>query len=144
MLFGAPFAATRNEKMKIMIGLLELKKGDKFVDLGSGDGRIVIAAAKKGVEAHGYEINPVLVFISKYKIKHKNLSGNAFIHWKSYWNVNLNEYTAISVFGIKHIMPSLEKKLMAELRKGRIVSNHFKFPNWKVSKEKENLYLYKI
>lgn len=144
MIFGAPYAATRERKMNIMLDLLNLTTKDKFVDLGSGDGRFVIAAAKKGAESYGYEMNPVLVMISRNNIRKEKLSNKAKIYWKSYWNVNLREYNTAAVFGIKHIMPSLGKKLKKELKSGsRIVSNHFKFPNWQESERKENLYLYK-
>ena len=144
IVLGAPYAATRNVKVQKMIKLLDLKRGDRFADLGSGDGRFVIAAAKKGVEAHGYELNPILVLISRYKIKREKLS-NAKIYRKSYWSVSLEKYNAISVFGIKHIMPFLEKKLKKELRtKSRVASNHFKFPNWEEKRKIENLYLYEV
>lgn len=144
MILGAPYAATRKQKMNMMLDLLQLTTRDKFVDLGSGDGRFVIAAAKRGVNSCGYEMNPILVIISRNNIRKKKLSDKAKIYWKSYWNVNLHEYNAVAVFGIKHIMPSLGKKLKKELKEGgRVVSNHFKFPNWEESGEKENLYLYK-
>lgn len=145
MILGAPYAATRDIKMKIMLDMLRFKKGDNFVDLGSGDGRFVIEAARRGTEAHGYEMNPILVLISKRNIAKANLSDKAKIHWKSYWSVDLEKYNKIAVFGIKHIMPSLEKKLKKELRKESLVaSNHFKFPNWKITEKKENLFLYKV
>ena len=144
MILGAPYAATRVRKMNMMLDLLKLTTGDKFVDLGSGDGRFVIEAAKKGVNSYGYEMNPILVIISRNKIKNEKLPAKAKIFWKSYWSVNLGEYNAVAVFGIKHIMPSLSKKLKNELKEGsRVVSNHFRFPNWKESEKKENLYLYK-
>lgn len=144
IIFGAPFAVTRKNKVDKMIDMLSLKKGDKLADLGSGDGRIVIAAAQKGAQAHGYELNPLLVLISRKKIRKANLQHKAFIHRKSYWDVSLKDYDAITIFGIKHIMPSLEKKLNLELKKGsKVASNHFKFPKWKIYKKEENLYLYK-
>ncbi len=73
MIFGAPYAATREKHMNIMIDLLGLTKEDKFVDLGSGDGRFVIAAAKKGVKSCGYEMNPILVMVSRNNIRKKKL-----------------------------------------------------------------------
>ena len=144
MILGAPYAATQERKMNMMLDLLKLTTKDNFVDLGSGDGRFVIAAAKKGIKSYGYEMNPILVLISRNKIKNEKLSSKAKIYWKSYWNVNLSEYSAVAVFGIKHIMPSLGKKLKKELKEGsRVVSNHFKFPSWDESEKKENLYLYR-
>src|SRR5688572_29583519 len=82
---GAPFLPTYTQTADRMIEKLNLKQGDKFADLGSGDGRLVIAAAQKGAEAHGYEINPVLVLWSRQKIKRLRLEDRAFIHWKSFW-----------------------------------------------------------
>ncbi len=144
ILFGAPFAVTRKPKMEKMLDMLRLKPGDKFADLGSGDGRIVIAAARRGAQAHGYELNPILVLVARRKIKKAHLEHIAYIHRKSYWDVSLKNFTAVTVFGIKHIMPSLEKKLDLELKKNSlVVSNHFKFPKWKIYKKEENLYLYK-
>ena len=86
-IFGAPFEPTSDRKLKIMMKLAKVKKGEKAVDHGSGDGKIVIALAKAGAEAHGYEINPLLVLFSRYKIKKAGLKGKAFIHWKNFWKI---------------------------------------------------------
>ena len=143
-LFGAPFEPTSDKKVKKMIRLAKIKKGDKAVDLGSGDGRIVIALAKAGAEAHGYEINPFLVLLSKYKIKRAGLKGKAFIHWKNFWKISFRKYDVIMMFQFKTIMHRLEKKLKKELKpKSRVVSYYWKFPNWKPKKKIENIYLYK-
>ncbi len=145
-LFGAPFEPTSNKKMKKMIKLAKLKKTDKVVDLGSGDGRLVIEMAKHGVkESHGYEINPFLVLLSKLKIKRQGLSKKAFIHWGNFWNKDLGKFDVIILFQFSTIMKRLKKKLKKELKKNsRIVSYHWKFPNWKPIKRLENIYLYKI
>jgi len=142
-LFGAPFEPTSEKKIKKMIRLSKVKKGDKAVDLGSGDGRIVIALAKQGAEAHGYEINPFLVLISRYRIKKVGLKGKAFIHWKNFWNVDFKKYDVVMLFQFKTIMDKLEKKLKKELKPGsRVVSYYWKFPKWKNSNKIENIYLY--
>ena len=142
-LFGAPFEPTSEKKIKKMIKLAKIKKGDKAVDLGSGDGRIVIALAKAGAKAHGYEINPFLVLLSKYKIKKAGLKGKAFIHWRNFWKINLGKYNIVMLFQFKTIMDKLEKKLKKELEpKSRIVSYYWKFPKWKPSKKIENIFLY--
>lgn len=143
-LFGAPFEPTDEKKIKKMIRLVRIKKGEKAVDLGSGDGRIVIALARAGAEAHGYEINPFLVLISKWNIKKAGLGGKAFIHWGSFWNANFRNYKIVLLFQFSTIMNRLEKKLKKELKKGsRVVSYYWKFPNWKPSKKIENIWLYK-
>lgn len=143
-LFGAPFQPTNEKKLKKMIKLAGVKKGDKAVDLGSGDGRIVIALAKEGAEAHGYEINPFLVLLSKYKIKREGLSKKAFIHWKSFWSVNFRKYDVVTLFQFSTIMAKLEKKLKKELKpKSKVISYYWKFPRWNHSKKIGNIWLYK-
>ena len=70
LLFGAPFLpsdAKTFERTAILLGSLGKGAGKKAVDLGSGDGRMVIELAKLGYEAHGYEINPLLVWQSRHK-----------------------------------------------------------------------------
>ena len=104
---GAPFVPTHGARVERMIELSELKSGEKGADLGSGDGRIVIAMAKAGAIAHGYEINPFLVWWSRWKIRRAGLADRAFIHLGSFWGKNLSEFDAITLFCTKHIMKSL-------------------------------------
>ena len=89
MLTGAPFAVSTKYKIdKMMPSVAEAMAGRKdlkAVDIGSGDGRIVIALAKKGLIAHGIEINPFLAMFSRFKINAAGLKGKAFIHRASFW-----------------------------------------------------------
>jgi Xaa-Pro aminopeptidase len=62
---GAPFVLTGSRTVKTMTALANIQPGEKAADLGSGDGRILIAIARAGAEAHGYEINPFLVLWSR-------------------------------------------------------------------------------
>jgi cyclopropane fatty-acyl-phospholipid synthase-like methyltransferase len=143
LVFGAPFAPLADNRIKTMMRNLKLKKGQKLVDLGSGDGRVVIAFAKTGVEAHGYEINPVLVALSRYKIRRSGLGDKAFIHFADFWNKDFSGYDAVTVYGINHMMGRLEKKLKKELKPGSLVaSNYFKFPNLKSYKEENKVNFY--
>jgi cyclopropane fatty-acyl-phospholipid synthase-like methyltransferase len=145
LIYGAPFATLAQNRIDTMIKLLKLKKGDKVVDLGSGDGRIVIGFAKLGIEAHGYEINPILVAWSRFKIRQLGLENKAVIHFKSYWSENLSKFNAVTLYGIAHMMPRLEKKLKKELKpKSKIVSNYFSFPNLKPVKEENRVKYYLI
>ena len=145
LLNGAPYAPTGNERLKNMLMLSALKKGEKMADLGSGDGRIVMEFAKKGLEAHGYEANPLLVILSKYKIKKAGLEKNSFIHFKSFWGVDFSSFDIVTIYGIPYIMGRLEKKIEKECKPGaRFISSHFQLPNRKYTKEMERVYLYKI
>lgn len=142
MITGAPYAPLRKEKIKIMLQLLKPKKGEKLVDLGSGDGRIILHAAKLGIDATGLEINPILYLLTILRIRKNNLK-TAHVYLKDFWKVNLSEYKYVTIYGITFIMPGLEKKLKKELKKGaKVATSHFTFPNWEYSEKKGNVYIY--
>lgn len=144
VLFGAPFLPTDKRNLDHMIALSGLKAGDRFADLGSGDGRLVIAAAKAGAKAEGWEINPYLWLLSKVRIALSGTGANAKVHLGSYWWENFSGVDAISLYLIDMQMPRMERKLQAELAPGaRVVSHVFKFPNWKPSEKKGAVYLYR-
>mgnify|MGYP001577833905 FL=1 len=126
-----------------MIKLLDIRPGEKAADIGSGDGRIVIAMARAGAETHGYEIDPLLIWRSRRKIRQAGLQNKSFIHWKDFWNEDFSSFDIVTVYGIKHIMKKLEEKLKKELKPGaRVVSNGFKFPTWQPLKSQDGLHLY--
>jgi len=142
---GAFFANTNAELVKKMIALADIKPGDKAVDIGSGDGRLVIALAKAGAQTHGYEINPFLVLRSRRNIKKAGLEGKAFIHLSNFWNEDFSQYNVVSLFQIAHTMVKLEDKLKKELRPGtRIISNYFVFPTWQPVGQNNEIRLYKM
>ena len=141
--FGAPFQPSSNKALREIINLAKVKRGDRVADLGSGNGKIVIEFAKLGAEAHGYEINPLLVWLSRRKIKNLGLQKKAFIHSGNFMNSPLGKFNIITSFQISYIMPGLEKKLKKELKKGtKVISNTWKFPNWKPKRKIEHVYLY--
>ena len=143
-LFGASYEPSRKRVVKQMISFAKPGKQNKLAELGSGDGKIVIEFAKMGVESHGYEINPILVLWSRYKIKKLKLQDKAFIHWKNFWKEDLSKFDIITIFQFKHLMKPLEKKLKKELKKDSIIlSNIWKFPNLKPIKESNKVYMYK-
>lgn len=118
VLQGAPFVPVHSQRLKKAFDVLNLKPGQKIADLGSGDGKILIEAAKRGIKSVGFEINPILVFLTKRKIKKQKLQNLAFCKWQSFWKSNLFDFDVVFVFGISHIMKSLEKKFEKELKTG--------------------------
>lgn len=140
---GAPYVPTNKKRREIMIKLAGIKKGMKTVDLGSGDGRLVISMAEGGAEAHGFEINLFLVLFSRLLIWKNHLKGKAFIHWNTFWRVDLSSFNVVTVYGINRIMKDLGKKLKKELKPGsRVISNVFTFPDWKEQKTVDDVHLY--
>jgi protein-L-isoaspartate O-methyltransferase len=141
--FGAIFLPSRKETVERMVKLAAVFPGERAADLGSGDGRLVIALAKLGMEAHGFEINPFLVALSRWNIRKAGLGNRAFVHWQSFWQEDFSKYDLVTVFGTTKIMENLEKKLRTELKpKARVVSNVFHFPTWPMSERSGTAYLY--
>jgi len=147
-LFGASFEISTRPVIRKMIEFAKVKKGERVVDLGSGDGRVVIEFAKKGYEVEGYEINPLLVAWSRYKIRKGGLGNKARIFWGSFWKKDLSGYDVVIVFQISYLMVRLGRKLRGELKKGsRIISNKWKIRNWRIEKESDvgtGVYLYRV
>jgi cyclopropane fatty-acyl-phospholipid synthase-like methyltransferase len=144
MLRGAPYAVTASERIETLMDLLNIHKGERAIDLGSGDGRIVMALAEAGAKSEGYEINPVLVWLSRRTIRRAGLEHSARVYWKSFWHADFSQYDIVTIFGSPHIMGAVEKKLQKELRPGaRVGSVSFKFPHWKIAKEKERVLIYR-
>ncbi len=131
------------EKIEKAIELVKLQSGEKIVDLGSGDGRILIACAKKGGRAVGFEINPFLVWKANRNIKKAGLENLAQAKWRNFWWQGLSSFDIVFVYGIGHIMRGLEKKLQKELKPGaKVVSFIFQFPNWQPQIGENGIYIY--
>jgi hypothetical protein len=142
---GAIYDPSSSAETRIMADIADVRPGEKAADLGSGDGRVVIALALKGAEAHGYEVNPILVAISRRRIIQMGLSGRAIIHWGNFWRKNLSHYDLITVFQVGFVMGRLEAKLKRELSVGaRIVSHYWRFPGLRPERVQGNIYRYRI
>ncbi len=142
---GAIYDPSSHDQTRIIAEVASVRPGEKIADLGSGDGRVVIALAERGAEAHGFEINPFLVRRSRINIRSAGLNGKAFIHWGSFWRADLSVFDAITVFQVGFVMGRLESKLRRELSpQARIVSHHWHFPTLVLKSVRQDVYLYKI
>lgn len=143
-LYGIPFVVSTNSRTRSIIKLLDPKRGEKIVDLGSGDGKLLFEIAKHDSIAYGYEINPIAYVQSILFTKRYGFS-NVKIYRENFLKVNLSKFDAVVIYGFPTLMPRLEQKLKKELKPGtRIVSNYFKFPNLKPKRKEGNILLYKI
>jgi len=138
-----PFVTTPVETVKLLMLALAKHKEGKIVDLGSGDGRIVVELAKKGFVIDGYETNPDLVKRSQERIADLKLEQHAHIFEKDYWNENLSGYTVVYIYGIPQIMGRLEEKIEEELKPDCfVISNVYRLPHWKIKKQLGTLNIY--
>jgi hypothetical protein len=140
---GAIYFPSSDQQIMTILKLAKLKRGEKAVDIGSGDGRIPIALSKAGAHAYGYEINLLLVLWSRWQARLLPVSQRPVFKWANMWTSNFGDYDVITLFGMTYIMRDLEKKLLRELKPGaRVICNSFPFPNWKPSKKEDSVYLY--
>ncbi|XP_043920842.1 ATP synthase subunit C lysine N-methyltransferase [Protopterus annectens] len=125
-----PFVPATPVQVGNVMKMLRARTGS-VVDIGSGDGRIVIAAAKQGFQAAGYELNPWLVWYSRYWAWREGVRHNAKFYISDLWKVSFAEYNNVVVFGVPQMMPELEKKLQKELADGsQVIACRFPFPHW--------------
>ena len=137
-----PYFQTTRYRVGTMIELADIKPGEKAVDLGSGDGRIVVKLAQAGAIATGFELDEKLVKLSENNLKMAN--AKATILKKDFWHEDLSKYTIICVYPMPDIMHMLEGKLFKELRSGsRVLLNYYPFPTWEEITKKDNIYLYR-
>jgi predicted O-methyltransferase YrrM len=144
MLHGPVFVPSADEKLKAMLSLPKISRSSKILDMGSGDGKVLLALAKKCRQPlTGAEINPLLVRKSRQRIKEAGLEKSISIKQQSFWDLDLGEYDIVFLYGTSYIMKKLEKKVLSEMKPGsQLVSNYFTFPNLKPVAEKNQVYLY--
>ncbi len=141
---GAPFVATEPETVELMIKLAQITPVDRVCDLGSGDGRIVIAAAQAGAQtAVGYEVQLPLVVLSRANAEAENLADKTDFKHESMWKADVSSFDVIFLYQISYAMQRLSKKLKSELPVGaRIISSGFAFPDWEPVAQQENVRVY--
>lgn len=149
VLRGAPWVPSKKNVIARLIEELDIKPGEKFCDLGCGDGRVVMALAEQGAEVYGYEISLPQYIPAKIRSWLHPQRKNIHIFYKSLWRADLSQMDVIYFFQIPHAYKALQKKLEREIKpEARVVAFMWPFKDWKpyaVSKEKgaSPLYFYK-
>ena len=144
--FGGEWVPTPDFIVDKMLKTSGVKRNDVLYDLGSGDGKIILKAAKSAGKTIGIEIDPLRVLISRIRIKLSNLN-NVKVIQDNFYKINVRNADVVTLFLLPKTMERIENKLRKELRKGaRIVSYRFVFKNWKPIKidETNKIYLYKV
>lgn len=140
---GIPCLPTHKKQAKILIDLCDIKSGMKMVDLGSGHGRLVLMAAKKGANVVGYELNPFLVLLSRWLIWKNNLSHLAKIRFGSLYRADIADADVVTAFLFKKPMIRLANGLFKQLKQGaKVISYVFEIKDWKPIVHKEGIFIY--
>lgn len=131
----APYVPTKIDDPEALLKKAGLKSGQYFYELGSGDGRMVHAAAELGAKAIGIEQSWLRVWYSRYQARKRNLPQAEFIHG-SIFDRQYYPADCVFIFLLQPAVDKLEQKLRKELKKGCIViTQTFHFKNWKPIKK---------
>jgi len=144
MLRGAPYVESKKKNIEFAKAVLANQK--KIADIGSGDGSVLLALAETTrAELHGYEINPLLVLYTKWRIKRAGLASRVFVHWQDIWSQNFHSFDGIYVYMLPSFLGRLSSKLKTKLPpQALIVSACFPFRDQKPLHATESAFLYTI
>ncbi|HYU78002.1 MAG TPA: class I SAM-dependent methyltransferase [Vicinamibacterales bacterium] len=121
---------TPPELIEKMLDLAQLTPADFVVDLGSGDGRMVIAAARRGARALGVEFNPEMVALSRQLAAEAGVSEKATFVQGDMFEADFSEATVLALFLLPRNLEQLKPKMLKLNPGTRIVLNTFAIPDW--------------
>lgn len=141
LIVGAPYLPTLTKQMHIAMDMADLKPGETLLELGCGDGKVLIAAAQRDWYAVGYELNPLLVIICKLRtFRYRKLVS---VRWGNFWTQEWPPADGIFVFVMQRHMRKLHKKIVQSNHKPvKLVSFAFTVPGKKPVKHHDGVYLY--
>ncbi len=139
MNYTEPYVPTPEDIIPTMLSLASVKPGESVFDLGSGDARIVVAAARDfHARAVGVETRKRLVKASRRRIRELGLSKQAKITRRNFKKVSLRKVDVLATYLSSYTLNLLTPKLIKELRPGaRIVNFDYPIPDWRAAKEIE-------
>jgi SAM-dependent methyltransferase len=150
-----PYVPTPQDVVDRMLDLAQVKKGDVVYDLGSGDGRIVVTAAKKyGVKAIGFEIDPERIKESKENISKAGVGNLVEIRQQDIRTVDLSGVSVLTMYLLPEVNLMIRPNILKQMKPGsRVVSHDFDMGDWKPAKTEQikdatgwehTLYLWRI
>lgn len=147
---NTPYVATPYPVVRAMLQLARVKKSDTVYDLGCGDGRILIEAAKRyGARGVGIDINPDRIREAQEGARREGVSELLSFRIGDLYDVDLQDATLVTLYLLPEVNLKLRPKLQKQLRPGaRIVSHTFDMGDWKPNQAQssggETIYLWKI
>lgn len=144
---GAPYVPShRRDVDEVFRTLYKLKKSDVLVDIGSGDGKVCLLAAEHGARAVGYEINPILVLVARWRARNQKL---VTFRWRDFWVSQLpDDTTVVYTFGdgrdIARMANYVEKQATRMGRPLHFISYAFEVPDREQQKAGGSAHVYKI
>jgi SAM-dependent methyltransferase len=141
LLVGAPYLPTLTPQIHTALELADAKPGQTLLELGCGDGKVLIAAAQVGLHAVGYELNPILALLSW--LRTRRFGKNVTVVWGDFWRQEWPETDIIFTFLLDRYMERLDKNIIQYKHKPiKLVSFAFRIPNREAATYKRGVYLY--
>ena len=133
------FVPTPYEVVDEMLRLARVRKGDVLYDLGSGDGRIPVTAAKRfGVRAVGVDIDPQRIKEANENARKNGVAKLVTFRQEDLFKTDFKEASVVTLYLLPDLNVRLRPRLLAELKPGtRIVSHQFDMGSWKPEKKVE-------
>lgn len=140
---GAPLVPLKKRDWQDGMALAEVKPGELVIDLGSGDGRLLVETAKRGARVVGYEINPFMVWYAKRRLR--VFGENAHVYGENLFNADISQADVIFIFQISTLMAKIGEKLKMECKPGaRVITYAFGLPGKTLEKEQGIAKLYRF
>jgi SAM-dependent methyltransferase len=132
-----PYVPTPQVVVDRMLDLAQVKRGDMLVDLGSGDGRMVITAAQKyGARGFGVDIDPRLVKLSNEAAGRAGVADRVKFLQQDLFNTDFHEANVLTLYLLPYVNMALRPKILAELKPGtRVVSHDYGMQEWRPDAE---------
>jgi len=131
-MFGPPTRPTAPDRIRKALRLVNLQPGETLYDLGAGDGRVLLIAAREfGAQAVGIEVGPVQGALIWLRIAAGRLGNMIHIKWGNYFNADLRRADVVFIYATSREIPRLVPHLTQQMKPGaRVVSISADFPEW--------------
>lgn len=122
--FGAPYVPSKRRDVAALFAALSLSSNDTLLDIGSGDGVVLLEANRRGATAIGYEIHPLFVVLSRWRLRHAphahtqahaHAQAHAQVRWANMWSAPFPPaVTVVYAFSVGRDSHRLKRKLQSE------------------------------
>jgi hypothetical protein len=141
LFFGAPYLPTLKPQIDNFLNLPEIRDSQSILELGCGDGRVLIAAAKANINSVGIELNPLLALLAW--IRTIRYRKHVKVIWGNFWLVQWPKVDVIFTFLLPKYMKKLDKKcIQYNYKPVKLISFAFEIEGKKYLKKSKSLFLY--
>lgn len=147
-LFGPPTRPTAPDRIRKALRLANLQPGETLYDLGAGDGRVLLIAAREfGAQAVGIEVGPLQCALIWLRVTASGLGSKIQLKWGNYFNADLRRADVVFIYATSREIPRLAPPLTQQMKTGaRVVSISADFPEWEPAEfdEQHLIFVYRM